>query len=151
MAAQAIGGLVAVHINRGGGGHMGVQLIHAISILILLGAGAYALRMLRVSGRLTPWAPLAAVIGVIALFRLVGLVRDLTGRAPFTSVGDELNVLLLSLLLLLGLAHMRGRLAKKAMPATASTASGVFPRPLTGMSRRNIHALVAVNLANSNG
>jgi PAS domain S-box-containing protein len=88
---------------------MGVQLIHAASVLILLGAGAYALRMVRLGGRLVPWAPLAAVMGVLAVFRVIGLVRELTGRSPFTSVGDELNVLLLSLLLLLGLWHMRSR------------------------------------------
>ena len=91
---------------------MGVQLIHAASVLILLGAAAYALRMARVGGRLVPLAPLGAVIGLLALFRLVGTVRDITGRGTPFPLGDELNVLLLSLLLLLGLAHMRGRLAE---------------------------------------
>jgi PAS domain S-box-containing protein len=90
---------------------MGVQLIHAASIVILIAVTVYALRLVRVAGRLLPWLPLAVAVGLLAAFRVAGLLWEVTGVAQPASTGDEVNILLLSLLLFLGLAHMRGRLA----------------------------------------
>jgi PAS domain S-box-containing protein len=94
-----------------------IQLLSAASVVLLLATAGLAAWLVRASGRLVPWAPVAAVVALIAGWRGVVLLRVHVGAAAPPNVGSELTTALLALVLLLGIAQM----LRRVLEARAAT------------------------------
>jgi PAS domain S-box-containing protein len=88
---------------------MGLYVLLFIEIIAQLLAVGLALRLARIGGRLAPWGAVAAAIAVLALWHFVDVVRLATESIAAPTLGGQLEDLILSLLLLLGLALMLRR------------------------------------------
>jgi hypothetical protein len=83
---------------------MGVFVLLLAEIVVQLLAVGLALRLARIGGRLVPWGAVGAAIGLIALWQVVDIVRIAAGAATAPAIGPQVQDLILSLLLLLGIA-----------------------------------------------
>jgi hypothetical protein len=88
---------------------MGVLVLLLLEVVVQLLAVGLAFRLARIGGRLAPWGAVGAAIGVIVLWQLVDIVRIATGAIVAPAIGAQVEDLILSLLLLLGLALMARR------------------------------------------
>jgi PAS domain S-box-containing protein len=88
---------------------MGLYVLLFVEIIAQLLAVWLALRLARIGGKLAPWGAVAAAIAVLALWQFVDVVRLATESTVVPTLGGQLEDLILSLLLLLGLAIMLRR------------------------------------------
>lgn len=88
---------------------MGLYVLLSLEIIVQLLAVGLAFRLARIGGRLAPWGAVGAVIGLLGLWQFVDIVRIAAGAMAAPSLGAQLEDLMLSLLLLLGLALMLRR------------------------------------------
>jgi PAS domain-containing protein len=88
---------------------MGLYVLLFVEIIAQLLAVGLALRLARIGGKLAPWGGVAAAIAVLALWQFVDVVRLATESIAAPTLGGQLEDLILSLLLLLGLAIMLRR------------------------------------------
>jgi PAS domain S-box-containing protein len=82
-----------------------LQLLLTSSVVLLLATAGLGIWLAQRTGRLVPWALVAGVVAVTAVWRGVVLFRVHVGAAAPPSVGSELTVAFLALLLLVGFSH----------------------------------------------
>ncbi|UCF40061.1 MAG: PAS domain S-box protein [Gemmatimonadota bacterium] len=88
---------------------MGLYVLLTLEIVGQVLAAGLALRLARVAGKLAPWGGVGAAIGVLVLWQIADVARIATGSMVAPTYGAQVEDLILSLLLLLGLALMLRR------------------------------------------